>query len=78
MVVGKVLRVTINFLKNGLFQFSHKIEKHSLKQVKPIRYTTEKKCVAAVTFEDFPVACFWREHRKSVVYFGLHEFSLHF
>ena len=78
MVVGKVLRITINFLKISLFQLSHKIEKHSLKQVKPITYATEKKCVAAVTFEDFPVLSFWREYRKSVVYFGLHEFSLHF
>ena len=64
MAVRKVLRVTINFLKNTV---SYYIEQKTLKQVIPITYTLEKRFVAAVAFEGLPVVSFLRQYKKSSI-----------
>ena len=77
MVVGKALRVTINFYEKILAVITWN-KKHSSKQVKPIVFILEKKFFGAPTFERFLSPFISERVQKIAVHFCVQGSSLHF
>ena len=76
MAIVQSLWVTINLYKK-CFPLITWHKKHSSKQVGSMIYTPEKYLFAAATFKAFVRRFFSDRVKKFVVYFGLHEPSLH-
>ena len=79
MAVGKAIRVTINFYKKRCLPLIKWNKKNPSKQVISITYAYwGKMFLELLLWKVFKCPFYSKRVKKVVVYFGLHESSLHF